>query len=112
MLMSDFMFMLGVNGRTQSKVAQVSSLEVMQDAPTLMVLRNSYEQARQNFCDQCNKKFGLNVTPTFNDSSIGDVGLLDQFTVMDTNRETIKEVTNSGLDSQEKEAGKDGNTDD
>lgn len=112
MLMSDFMFMLGVNGRTQSKVAQVSSLEVMQDAPTLMVLRNSYEQARQNFCDQCNKKFGLNITATFNDSNIGDVGLLDQFTVMDTNRETVKEVKNTGLESQEKGVGKDGNTDD
>lgn len=112
MLMSDFMFMLGVNGRTQSKVAQVSSLEVMQDAPTLMVLRNSYEQARQNFCDQCNKKFGLNVTATFNDTNIGDVGLLDQFTVMDTNRDTVETVKNAGLESQEKEVGKDDNTDD
>ena len=112
MLMSDFMFMLGVNGRTQSKVAQVSSLEVMQDAPTLMVLRNSYEQARQNFCDQCNKKFGLNVTATFNDSNIGDVGLLDQFTVMDTNRDTVETVKNVGLESQEKRGGKDGYTDD
>ena len=112
MLMSDFMFMLGVNGRTQSKVAQVSSLEVMQDAPTLMVLRNSYEQARQNFCDQCNKKFGLNVTTTFNDSNIGDVGLLDQFSVMDSNRETVKEVKNIGLESQEKEDDKNGNSND
>lgn len=112
MLMSDFMFMLGVNGRTQSKVAQVSSLEVMQDAPTLMVLRNSYEQARQNFCDQCNKKFGLNVKATFNDSNIGDIGLLDQFSVMDSNRETVKEVKNSGLESQEKEDGEDGNSND
>lgn len=112
MLMSDFMFMLGVNGRTQSKVAQVSSLEVMQDAPTLMVLRNSYEQARQNFCDQCNKKFGLNVTATFNDANIGDVGLLDQFSVMDSNRETVKEVKNTGLKSQEKEDDKYGNSDD
>lgn len=112
MLMSDFMFMLGVNGRTQSKVAQVSSLEVMQDAPTLMVLRNSYEQARQNFCDQCKKKFGLNVTATFNDSNIGDVGLLDQFTVMDTNRDTVKKVKNSGLEDQEKESGEDDNSND
>ena len=112
MLMSDFMFMLGVNGRTQSKVAQVSSLEVMQDAPTLMVLRNSYEQARQNFCDQCNKKFGLNVKATFNDSNVGDIGLLDQFSVMDTNRETVKEVKNSGLESQEREDSEDGNSDD
>ena len=112
MLMSDFMFMLGVNGRTQSKVAQVSSLEVMQDAPTLMVLRNSYEEARQNFCDQCNKKFGLNVKATFNDSNIGDVGLLDQFTVMDTNRDTVEAVKNVGLESQEKGVGKDDNTDD
>lgn len=111
MLMSDFMFMLGVNGRTQSKVAQVSSLEVMQDAPTLMVLRNSYEQARQNFCNQCNKKFGLNVTATFNDSNIGDIGLLDQFSVMDSNREMVKEVKNIGLESQEKEDGEDDNTD-
>ena len=112
MLMSDFMFMLGVNGRTQSKVAQVSSLEVMQDAPTLMVLRNSYEQARQNFCDQCNKKFGLNVKATFNDSNVGDIGLLDQFSVMDANRETVKEVKNSGLESQEKEDSEDGNSND
>ena len=112
MLMSDFMFMLGVNGRTQSKVAQVSSLEVMQDAPTLMVLRNSYEQARQNFCDQCNKKFGLNVKAMFNDSNIGDIGLLDQFSVMDSNRETVKEVKNTGLESQEKEDSEDGNSDD
>nr|DAE90994.1 MAG TPA: upper collar protein [Caudoviricetes sp.] len=112
MLMSDFMFMLGVNGRTQSKVAQVSSLEVMQDAPTLMVLRNSYEQARQNFCDQCNKKFGLNVTATFNDSNIGDVGLLDQFSVMDTNRETVKEVKNSGLEAQESEGEDNDNSND
>ena len=112
MLMSDFMFMLGVNGRTQSKFAQVSSLEVMQDAPTLMVLRNSYEQARQNFCDQCNKKFGLNVKATFNDSNIGDIGLLDQFSVMDSNREMVKEVKNIGLESQEKEDGEDGNSDD
>ena len=112
MLMSDFMFMLGVNGRTQSKVAQVSSLEVMQDAPTLMVLRNSYEQARQNFCDQCNKKFGLNVKATFNDSNIGDIGLLDQFSVMDSNRETVKEVKNTGLESQEKEDDKNGNSND
>ena len=112
MLMSDFMFMLGVNGRTQSKVAQVSSLEVMQDAPTLMVLRNSYEQARQNFCDQCNKKFGLNVTATFNDANIGDVGLLDQFTVMDSNRETVKEVKNSGLEAQESEVDDNDNSND
>ena len=112
MLMSDFMFMLGVNGRTQSKVAQVSSLEVMQDAPTLMVLRNSYEQARQNFCDQCNKKFGLNVKATFNDSNIGDVGLLDQFSVMDTNRETVKEVKNSGLEAQESEGEDNDNSND
>lgn len=101
MLMSDFMFMLGVNGRTQSKVAQVSSLEVMQDAPTLMVLRNSYEMARQNFCDQCNKKFGLNVTATFNDSCVGDVGMLDQFSVMDTNRDTVDTVKNAGLEKME-----------
>lgn len=67
-----------------------------------MVLRNSYEQARQNFCDQCNKKFGLNVTATFNDSNIGDVGLLDQFSVMDTNRDTVETVKNVGLESQEK----------
>lgn len=112
MLMSDFMFMLGVNGRTQSKVAQVSSLEVMQDAPTLMVLRNSYEQARQNFCDQCNKKFGLNVKATFNDSNVGDIGLLDQFTVMDSGRETVKEVKNIGLESHEKGASEDGNSND
>ena len=112
MLMSDFMFMLGVNGRTQSKVAQVSSLEVMQDAPTLMVLRNSYEQARQNFCNQCNTKFGLNVKATFNDSNIGDIGLLDQFSVMDSNRETVKEVKNTGLESQEREDSEDGNSDD
>lgn len=112
MLMSDFMFMLGVNGRTQSKVAQVSSLEVMQDAPTLMVLRNSYEQARKNFCDQCNKKFGLNVKATFNDSNVGDIGLLDQFTVMDSGRETVKEVKNIGLESQEKGDGEDDNSDD
>ena len=84
----------------------------MQDAPTLMVLRNSYEQARQNFCDQCNKKFGLNVTATFNDANIGDVGLLDQFTVMDTNRETIKEVKNSGLEAQESEVDDNGNSND
>lgn len=112
MLMSDFMFMLGVNGRTQSKVAQVSSLEVMQDAPTLMVLRNSYEQARQNFCDQCNKKFGLNVKTTFNDSNIGDIGLLDQFSVMDSNREMVKKVKNPGLESQEKEDDEDDNSND
>lgn len=112
MLMSDFMFMLGVNGRTQSKVAQVSSLEVMQDAPTLMVLRNSYEQARKNFCDQCNKKFGLNVKATFNDSNVGDIGLLDQFTVMDNGRETVKEVKNIGLESQEKGDSEDDNSDD
>ena len=84
----------------------------MQDAPTLMVLRNSYEQARQNFCDQCNKKFGLNVTATFNDSNIGDVGLLDQFSVMDTNRETVKEVKNRGLESQESEGEDNDNSND
>ena len=84
----------------------------MQDAPTLMVLRNSYEQARQNFCDQCNKKFGLNVKATFNDSNIGDVGLLDQFSVMDTNRETVKEVKNSGLEAQESEGEDNDNSND
>ena len=77
-----------------------------------MVLRNSYEQARQNFCDQCNKKFGLNVKATFNDSNVGDIGLLDQFSVMDTNRETVKEFKNSGLESQEKEDGEDENSND
>lgn len=58
------------------------------------------------------QKFGLNVTATFNDSNIGDVGLLDQFSVMDTNRETVKEVKNIGLESQEKGAGKDENSND
>lgn len=112
MLMSDFMFMLGVNGRTQSKVAQVSSLEVMQDAPTLMVLRNSYETARQNFCDQCKAKFGLDVKATFNDRVIGDAGLLDQFTVMNTNRDTVETVKNAGLESQEKGADNNDNSND
>lgn len=102
MLMSDFMFMLGINGRTQAKAAQVSSLEVMQDAPTLMVLRNSYERARQNFCDQCKDKFGLDVTTTFNDSSVGDGGLLDQFTMTGAIDETVDEVKNVGMEQQER----------
>lgn len=111
MLMSDFMFMLGINGRTQSKAAQVSSLEVMQDAPTLMVLRNSYERARQNFCDQCNEKFGLNVTTTFNDSGVGDTGLLDQFSMSQTIDDTVDEVKNVGIEQAEREGDKDDSTD-
>ena len=110
MLISDFMFMLGINNRTQSKTAQVSSLEVMQDSPTLMVLRNSYEMARQNFCDQCNEKFGLNVTTTFNDSSVGDGGLFDSLTGVTINPQ-VDEVENVGLDKQESEVENDGNSD-
>lgn len=102
MIMSDFMFMLGINGRTQAKAAQVSSLEVMQDAPTLMVLRNSYERARQNFCDQCKDKFGIDVTATFNDSNVGDGGLLDQFSMMQGIDSTVEEVKNVGLEQTEK----------
>ena len=49
---------------------------------------------------------------SFNDSNIGDVGLLDQFSVMVTNRDTVEAVKNVGLESQEKGAGKDDNTDD
>jgi len=112
MLMSDFMFMLGINGRTQAKTAQVSSLEVMQDAPTLMVLRNSYERARQNFCNQCKDKFGLDVTATFNDSNVGDVGLLDRFDMSGMINGEVSEVKNVGLEKVEQEAGENDDTTD
>ena len=45
-------------------------------------------------------------------ANIGDVGLLDQFTVMDTNRETVKEVKNSGLEAQESEVDDNDNSND
>ena len=77
MLISDFLFMLGINNRTQAKSAQVSEMEIMQDSPTLMILRNSYEQARQDFCDQCNTKFGLRVTCHMQDLPVGNVTLVD-----------------------------------
>lgn len=96
MIMSDFMFMLGINNRTQSKAAQVSSLEVMQDTPTLMILRNSYEEARQNFCDQCNSKFGLNISPKMNDDMVGNA------TVLDDNPFNDNEDVNTDSDDSEK----------
>lgn len=102
MLISDFMFMLGINNRTQSKTAQVSSLEIMQDSPTLMILRNSYETSRQNFCDQCNDKFGLNVSTTFNDMSIGNGTLLDNIKGFSISSD-VNEVKNIGLSKQESE---------
>lgn len=77
MLISDFLFMLGINNRTQAKAAQVSEMEIMQDSPTLMILRNSYEQARQDFCDQCKSKFGLNVTCEMQDLPVGNYTLVD-----------------------------------
>lgn len=83
MLISDFMFMLGINNRTQAKSAQLTAPEIMQDAPTLMVVRNSYQLARQNFCDQCKSKFGLTVTAEFNDNVVGELGFLDSFTSFD-----------------------------
>ena len=76
-----------------------------------MVLRNSYEMARQNFCDQCNEKFGLNVTTTFNDSSIGDGGLFDSLTGIAISPK-VDEVENVGLDKQESEVENNGDSDD
>lgn len=99
MLISDFMFMLGVNNRTQNKSAQLTSPEIMQDAPTLMVVRNSYQMARQNFCDQCKDKFGLDVTAEFNDSIVGDLGILDTFKPFD---ESV-EYSNNTEESEVKE---------
>lgn len=93
MLISDFMFMLGINNRTQNKSAQLTSPELMQDAPTLMVVRNSYQLARQNFCDQCKDKFGLDVTAEFNDSVVGDLGMLDKFEPFE---ESVEKPDNDG----------------
>lgn len=79
MLLSDFLFMVGVNNRTQAKSAQMTSPEIMQDSSTLMVIRNSYQRAREHFCDQCNEKFGLNVKAEFTDTIIGNESLIDPF---------------------------------
>lgn len=80
MLLSDFLFMVGVNNRTQVKSAQITSPEIMQDASTLMIIRSSYQRAREHFCEQCKTKFNLDISCNFTDNTIGNVSLLNQFT--------------------------------
>lgn len=80
MLISDFIFILGINNRTQAKSAQITAPEIMQDNPTLMILRNSYQQAREDFCKQCADKFGLEVTTEIQDMPVGNIGMLVDMT--------------------------------
>lgn len=76
MIISDFLFVLGINNRTVTKRAQVIESEVMQDAATISVIRNAYQTTFDDFAEQANEKFGLNVKFSYNDDSPGNLALL------------------------------------
>lgn len=101
MLLSDFLFMVGVNNRTQAKSAQMTSPEIMQDASTLMVIRNSYQRAREHFTDQCKEKFGLDVKAEFTDTIIGNESLIENCSPYGT-EQTIEPIDNTSQKEGEK----------
>lgn len=76
MLISDFLFMLGINNRTVMKKAQVVSPELMQDASTICIIRNAYQTTFDDFTEQANEKFGLDIKFSYNDDSESNLSLL------------------------------------